>query len=514
MEHDHEFIIVNEGTINPIAEKIIKNYTDNLIGKFRHYSSDKFKIQISGLGYMLDTNNVTISYLLDSLLNFGFSLKFVNPEKHIETLGVVCENVSGKESYDYIYQIQDLPSIFELSSKTSIPVLGIIIMRIVAQTILKYKILYKAIVFDLDDTLWCGTLAEDGIEEIIGNMQSKDGVPFVSFMNFINVVANELGIFIAICSRNDSEKVKLTIEQMGEDIFPLKNQIDCIVANNNDKSENIKEIAKRLSILPEAIIFVDDNQLIRDEVKSKLPNVFVPEWSSHNDLITQLLAGCFFERNELSLDSQVRRRQFQAIEVERKNNQLPKLFIKVFKDSLHEEATRLYAKSNQFKLSQLNRTFSDRTESLFFEIFRQNGENLGICSAITYCTLDNGNFIILNWAISCRYFEIGLEEFILVYMLEKAKQGWIDFIFQSTGKNKKVEELIDKYYGHVVFDDCSSIPNDSNVFVDYISDSSYKQLIAETTNIIGGFQLYSLHEYGESIKMLSSNTNLKLIQNG
>lgn len=511
MEHNHDFFIVHNVSINLIAERVIKNYIDNLIGKFRHYSSDKFKIQISGVGYLLDTNDIAISYLLNSLSEYDFLLEFVNPEKHIETLEVVCENTSNKESYSYKYQIQNLPSVFELSSKINIPVLGIVLMRIVAQTILKYKILYKAIVFDLDDTLWKGTLAEDGIEKVIENMQSCAGTPFVSFMNFIKVTAKELGIFIAICSRNNSEAVKLALEQINENIFPLKNQIDCIAANNNDKSENIKKIAKRLSILPEAIIFVDDNQLIRDEVKSKLPNVFVPEWSSHNDLTTQLIAGCFFERNELSLDSQVRRIQFQAIEVERKNNQLPELFIKVSKDSLHEEATRLYAKSNQFKLSQLNRTFNDRTESLFFEIFRQNGENLGICSAITYCTLDNENIIILNWAISCRYFEIGLEEFILVYMLEKAKKRSIDFIFQSTGMNKKVEELINKYYGHVVLDDCSSIPNDSNVFVHYLSDSSYKQLIAETTNIIGGFQLYSLNEYENSIKILSSNTNLKLI---
>ncbi len=444
MEHNHDVFIVNDVSINPMAEKIIKNYIDNLIGKFRHYSRDKFKIQVSGLGYLLDTNDITISYLLNSLSEHNFSLEFVNPEKHIETLEIVCKNTSNNESYSYKYQIQNLPSVFELSSKINIPALGIVLMRIVAQTILKYKILYKAIVFDLDDTLWKGTLAEDGIEKVKKNMQSCAGAPFVSFMNFIKVTAKELGIFIAICSRNNSEVVKLTIEQMDENVFPLKNQIDCIVANNNDKSENIKEIAKQLSILPEAIIFVDDNQLIRDEVKSKLPNVFVPEWSTHNELIIQLIAGCYFERNELSVDSQVRKRQFQTIEVERKNNQLPELLIKVVKDSEHKEAIRLYAKSNQFKLSQINRNIIGSAKSIYFEIYRQNGENLGICSAMTYSQFDD-QCTIYNWAISCRFFEIGLEELVLLYLHQNIGINRVQFHYQETEFNNRVRELFKKY---------------------------------------------------------------------
>jgi predicted enzyme involved in methoxymalonyl-ACP biosynthesis len=52
-----------------------------------------------------------------------------------------------------------------LSSKTDIHVVGIIITKIVGQIIGKFKTLYKAIVLDLDDTLWMGTLSEDGIDK-------------------------------------------------------------------------------------------------------------------------------------------------------------------------------------------------------------------------------------------------------------------------------------------------------------------------------------------------------------
>ena len=239
--------------------------------------------------------------------------------------------------------------------------------------------------------------------------------------------------------------------------------------------------------------------------------VFVPQWNNHSELITQLIVGCFFERNELSINSQERRHQFEILQTERKTNDLPELLIKAFDDEKHKEAMELYAKSNQFKLSNYNRGFNKSSESLYFKMYRQNGEELGICSAITYNVLDSGSVVILNWAISCRYFEIGLEEAILLYMLEKNMNRRLCLIYQSNGMNKKVFDLINKYYGFVFMDDSSSIPNDSREFIEYLSDKDepYKRLLSETTNTIGGFALYDL-DYNE--ETLKNNTNLKILK--
>jgi len=263
-------------------------------------------------------------------------------------------------------------------------------------------------------------------------------------MKFVKSLANELGIFITICSRNDSKMVKSTIEELDDNIFPLKNQIDYIIANNNDKSENIRKIAEQLSILPNSIVFIDDNQIVRDEVKLTLPEVFVPEWTNHNELVTQLIAGCIFERVELSLNSQNRRKQYKIIQTERTQNSLPKLSVKVINDNKHIESIKLYTKSNQFKFSRNDDKFEGNAKSLYFEICRENGENLGICSAITY-TNSNDTFHIHNWAISCRYFEIGLEEFILMYIQKIASASKIFINYQHSEYNQKVRELLAKY---------------------------------------------------------------------
>jgi FkbH-like protein len=418
-------------------------YINDFVKKFRAYNKDKFIIAISGLNRFIPKDDTGLKWLFDKLHEHNFIIEFEGSENSINEIDITCKNIIKDTSYNFTYQIQNLPTIVELSSKTDIPVVGIMIMKVIAQIISKLKILYKAIVLDLDDTLWKGTLSEIGIEKIRENMQSEKGIPFIEFMKFVKVLGNELGIFITICSRNDPKLVESTIEELDGNIFPLKNQIDYIIANDNDKSENIKIIAEHLSILPSSIVFIDDNKIIRDEVKHKVTEVFVPEWANHNELVTQLIAGCIFEREELSFNSQNRRKQYRIIQTERTQNSLPTLSVNIVNDNKHAESIKLFSKSNQFKFSRSDDNFDD-AKSLYFEILRENGENLGICSAITY-THANGNFHIHNWAISCRYFEIGLEEIILIQIQKIANANKIFINYQQTYYNQKVNELLAKY---------------------------------------------------------------------
>lgn len=418
-------------------------YVNDFVKKFRNYNKDEFIIAISGLKRFIPEDDKGLTWLFEQLNENNFIIEFEGNEESINEINISCKNITKGTSFNFKYQIQNIPTIVELSSKTDIHVVGIIITKIIAQIISKLKVLYKAIVLDLDDTLWKGTLSEVGTNKIRENMITEMGTPFIEFMKFVKTLGNELGVFIAVCSRNDSKMIESTIDKLDDTIFPLKNQIDLIIANNNDKSENIRMIAEQLSILPSSIVFIDDNQIVRDEVKRKLTEVFVPEWENHNDLVTKLIAGCIFERAELSLNSQNRRKQFRIIQTERTQNSLPTLSVKANNDINHTESIKLYSKSNQFKFSPNDNNFDD-AKSLYFEIFRENGEKLGICSAITY-THSNNTLLILNWAISCRYFEIGLEEFILKYIQNISNENKIFINYKHSEYNQKVSELFAKY---------------------------------------------------------------------
>ena len=221
------------------------------------------------------------------------------------------------------------------------------------------------------------------------------------------------------------------------------------------------------------MIFVDDNKVIRDEVRKLMPKMFVPEWTTHVELTTELLVGCFFERKNISFDSQNRRKRFHLLKVEREKNAIPTLYVSVSEDTKHEKAYELYAKSNQFNFSQKNRNFDDTAKSICFELFRQNGENLGLCSALTY-TLTERSFIILNWAISCRFFEIGVEEMVLLYIQKLAglRCVKIDFNYQQ---NNRVKILLDRY--HNLF-----VVLDKNVIEVHYTENVLNEL-AQNTNL-------------------------------
>jgi FkbH-like protein len=456
-------------------------FINEFVKKFRNYNQDEFAITISGLKKFVPNDDYNLTWLFKQLKENNFNIEFEGNEESINEIDITTKNITKFTSFNLKYQIQNLPSLVYLSIKTDIHLCAIIITKIVAQVIMKLKNIYKAIVLDLDDTLWKGTLSEDGIDKIKENMNSENSIPMVEFMKFISTLACQLGTFIAICSRNESKLVESIIDQLDDGIFPLKNQIDLIVANNNDKSENIRLIAEQLSILPSSLVFIDDNQIVRDEVRNKLQDVFVPEWSNHNELIDQLIAGCFFEQSVLSLSSQNRRKQFKIIQAEKIQNSLPKLSIKIVKDENHIESVKLYSKSNQFKFSQKDDNFNDITKSLCFEIIRENGENLGICSAITF-SQNADVFHIHNWAISCRYFELGLEEFVLLNIQKMANLNMIFIDFQRTNYNQKVSEMLVKY---------------SNAF-----------------NINDQGNLIKLIFTNEIFDIFNQNTNLSLISNG
>lgn len=451
-------------------------YIDNVINAFRVYNKSLFNVNIQGLGLFANKEDRTFAYLLSQLANYGFTvnLNSDDDEECFCVLTIIGENQKTGEVYSFCYNVQDLLCLIDLSSKTKVSVLCIMVMKIIAMFICRLKTLYKAVVLDLDDTLWNGTLSEEGVDQIIANQRTTTGAHYIRFANFVKVLADSLGIYVAVCSRNDSKMVSKAMDVLDEEIFPLKNSIDCIVANDNDKSSNIKEIAASLSILPKSIVFIDDNELIRDEVRNNIPGICVPNWNTHEELITLLSVGCIFDRYELSLNAQGRRKQYKMIQVLRNNTHLPVLYVKAIRDPNHIIAEKLYKKTNQFNMSQQNSLFSKGVISVYFEMYRPTGESLGICSAISYI-IDDDMIAVENWAISCRFFEIGLEDLVLMYLVEKADGKRLMFKYCKNEYNGKATSMIASNEEFKCVD--------KNRYIKYSYTQSTKEKLRSKTNL-------------------------------
>lgn len=451
-------------------------YIDNVINAFRTYNDSLFNINIQGFGLFAHKEDKLFAYLLSQLANHGF---FVNidaddAEECFCVLTIVGENRETGEVYNFCYNVQDLLCLINLASQTNVSVVCIMVMKIIAMFICRIKTLYKAVVLDLDDTLWNGTLSEEGLDKIIANQKTIKGAQYIRFANFIKVLADSLGIYIAVCSRNDPKMVSMAMDALDEEIFPLKNKIDCIVASANDKSSNLKEIAANLSILPNSIVFIDDNAIVRDEVSNNIPGICVPNWNTHEELITLLSIGCIFDRYELSLNAQNRRKQYKIIQVLRSSNYLPVLLVREIKDANHVLAAKLYKKTNQFNMSQQNNFFAEGVVSVIFDIYRPNGESLGVCSVISYINEEN-MIVVENWAISCRFFEIGLEDLILMYLIEKANGKHIRFKYNKSEYNGKATSLVESNEEFKCVDD--------NTYVEYAYTQSTMKELRLRTNL-------------------------------
>jgi FkbH-like protein len=119
---------------------------------------------------------------------------------------------------------------------------------------------WKCIVWDLDRTLWDGTLIEDGPEAV--RLRS----------DIVSVIkeTDSRGILHSIASKNNYDDAMAVLRKWDLHEYFLYPQITW-----GPKSEAIARIAQRLSIGVDTLAFVDDQPFEREEVRSALPQVTV-----------------------------------------------------------------------------------------------------------------------------------------------------------------------------------------------------------------------------------------------
>lgn len=130
----------------------------------------------------------------------------------------------------------------------------------------------KAVVFDLDNTLWRGQIAEHYRPET-QPWPRTDGWPLGIWETIHYLRAR--GILVAICSKNDYDYVKTRWDDVIDPKFLSLEDFSSVKINSIPKAQNIVEICKEFNIKPESVVFVDDNPVERAAVASTLPDIRV-----------------------------------------------------------------------------------------------------------------------------------------------------------------------------------------------------------------------------------------------
>lgn len=126
------------------------------------------------------------------------------------------------------------------------------------------KVRYKAIIVDLDQTLFEGVLGEDGHDVVL--------TPAHEALHRDLLKLRDQGIFLALVSRNEANDVEKLFGARND--FPLRwEHFSVTQINWGRKSENISQVARQLRIGVDAVVFLDDNPGELAEVASVTPQV-------------------------------------------------------------------------------------------------------------------------------------------------------------------------------------------------------------------------------------------------
>ncbi|MBS1028335.1 HAD-IIIC family phosphatase [Gluconobacter albidus] len=320
----------------------------------------------------------------------------------------------------------------------------------------------KCLVLDLDNTLWGGVIGDDGLDGIELGQGSPLGEAFVALQDYALRLSRR-GVVLAVCSKNDELNARLPFQKHPEMILKEKD-IGCFVANWNDKAENIREIASRLSIGLDSIVFVDDNPFERARVREALPMVNVPEIPEDPTLVPDAVAAAgYFDLIELSSEDLNRSDQYQA-NLQRQflqesatdfNSYLSGLNMTLvygpFDSPNLSRITQLINKSNQFNLTTRRYSQDDLTTlmvddtafGLWFRLTDRFGDN-GLIAVVIGRDADEGIVEIDTWLMSCRVLGRGVEEATLSVIAAQARaRGAVALrgIYLPTSKNNMVADM-------------------------------------------------------------------------
>ncbi len=167
----------------------------------------------------------------------------------------------------------------------------------------------KALVLDLDNTLWGGVVGDDGPEGIEIGQETSEGQLYSEFQAYIKA-HKDIGILLAVDSKNEEENALAGLRRPDSVLKPEDFLV--IRANWEPKDENLRRIAEELNIGTDSLVFVDDNPAERHRVKTGAPEAAVPELGPPETYIRILDRSGFFEVTGFSEDDVKRNTMYEA----------------------------------------------------------------------------------------------------------------------------------------------------------------------------------------------------------
>ena len=299
---------------------------------------------------------------------------------------------------------------------------------------------FKCLVLDLDNTVWGGTIGDDGMEGIAIGQGSALGEAYTAFQEYCRELTRR-GIILAVCSKNDEANAVEPFEKH-PDMVLRRGDIASFVANWSDKAGNIRAIAEELNIGLDSLVFIDDNPFERNLVRQELPMVAVPEVSDDPVGYPVALSDAgYFEGLSVTDEDRERTGQYQGNKardaLKDSATDLPaylrglemELVVKPFDRIGLQRIVQLINKSNQFNLTTRRYTDEDIIAvmadpdafGLQLRLLDRFGDN-GVIAIVIGRLLESRDLLIDTWLMSCRVLGRQVEPTTLNLIAEQAQK--------------------------------------------------------------------------------------------
>ncbi len=307
----------------------------------------------------------------------------------------------------------------------------------------------KALILDLDNTIWGGILGETGP---LGIALSEDGVGrcYRDFQRALKAM-KRAGVLLAICSKNNPGDLDEVFERNSMMIL-RREDFACIRANWDPKPQNILNIAETLNLGVDSFLFIDDNPVERELIRTALPGISVPEFPARVENLPSWflreIVPAWFGKYTLTAEDQNKTTQYKVNEERRElyrsldfDSFLESLQIEcVFHADPVEQINRIAQmtqKTNQFNLTTRRYQIPDVQRFLdspdHAVVLMDYTDRFGSEGAVGLAILNFAESRIDSLLMSCRVIGRKVEDRILDKVFD---------LFRARGSQKIVAEFI------------------------------------------------------------------------
>jgi FkbH-like protein len=283
----------------------------------------------------------------------------------------------------------------------------------------------KVLVLDLDNTLWGGVAADDGIDGIqLGGLYP--GNAYLDLQRTARTLRRQ-GVLLAIASKNEPDVATRVLAEHPAMVLRAEDFVATAI-DWRPKDENIRRLARELGLGLDGIVFADDSRFECELVRHGVPEVaVVPLTGDPATFTTTLLRDDHFAVLDVTATDIVRtdlyraraRRHRFAETAETNRDYLAGLGLTVTLRAADEYAvgrlTQLAARTNQFVLVKnahtdaATRGFLGADDRLLLEF--EVDDVFGAEGVVGGFWISTGpdRWLIENLVMSCRVFSRGVE---------------------------------------------------------------------------------------------------------